>query len=39
MARPAWDIDRYVRDLEAAFVQMWVSHCLALDPAPTGTAQ
>lgn len=27
LSRPAWDIDRYVRDLEAALRRMWVEHC------------
>ena len=26
-AAPAWDIDRYVRDLEAALREMWRAHC------------
>ena len=27
LSRPAWDIDQYVRDMEAALVSMWAAHC------------
>lgn len=27
LAAPAWDIDQYTRDFEAALRQMWTSHC------------
>ena len=32
MASPAWDIDQYTRDFEAALRQMWTTHCTGAPP-------
>ena len=34
LARPAWDIAKYVREFESSLRFMWTSHCKGVAPAP-----